>query len=400
MSYYATASNDFSGSRVSNATSGVKSFRWALFSSIAAISSVIALVVTSSAAPLSGSGLGGELYGVSAISSSNVWAVGNHYISPSDIGDFKTVTEHLHGSTWSRVSSPSPPSYVAVLTAVVAVSATNVWAVGTYNATNGNDRTLIEHWKGAGWKIVPSPNPSQYGNALSGVSAASATDAWTVGYDGAPRTLAVHWNGSKWSKVKSPSPGGYAGSVLNAVSALSKSNVWAVGYYMTDGGPRVLIEHWTGGGWAKVAGRNPSGSDDELTGVSAVSPSNVWAVGYYNTRTGDKTLIEHWDGASWSKVPSPSVTSESSLAAVSALSSSDAWAVGSSGVSTVKTLIEHWNGTTWSRVPSPNRSNVENQLLSVSALTPSNVWAVGYSGSNSGHKALVEHWNGSAWSVK
>src|SRR5205085_4784015 len=139
----------------------------------------------------------------------------------------------------------------------------------------------------------------------------------------------------------------------------------------------------TGGGCQKVPGRNPSASDDELTGVSAVSPSNVWAVGYSNTRTGDKTLIEHWNGTSWSKVKSPNVTSESSLAAVSALSSTDAWAVGSSGVSSVKTLVEHWNGTTWSRVPSPNRSNVENELLGVSALSPSNVWAVGYSGSNS-----------------
>jgi hypothetical protein len=357
-------------------------------------------LVDSSAATFSGSGLGGELYGVSAESSTNAWAVGNYYLSPSDIGDFKTVTEHRHGSTWSRVDSPSPPGYTAGLAGVSVVSPTNVWAVGEYNATSGNDRTLIEHWQGSGWKIVASPNPSRFGNGLIAVSAVSATDVWAVGYDGPPFTLVVRWNGHSWSQVPSPNPGGGAGNVLSAVSALSPKDVWAVGYYVSASGPKVLIEHWNGKAWNVVAGVDPSSSDNELTGVSAVSPTDVWAVGYSNTSSGDRTLIEHWDGQRWSRIASPNVTSESNLRAVSALSSRDAWAVGSSGTGSVKTLIEHWDGTRWSTVASPSPSGTENQLLGVGARSAGDVWAVGYSGTNAGHKTLVEHWNGTAWSVK
>ena len=374
--------------------------RWAAVFSVAAITSVIALAWDSSATTLSGSRLSGELSAVSTISSSNAWAVGNYYIRPPDLGDFKSVTEHWHGGTWSRVSAPSPPGYVATLNGVTAVSPTNVWAVGLNNATTGNDKTLIEHWKGSGWKIVRSPNPGRFGNALAGVSAAAANQVWAVGYYGPPKTLILRWNGSSWSRVKSPNPGRFKGNVLSAVSALSKTNAWAVGYYMSDFGPRTLILRWNGTAWRKVAGRNPSGTDNELTGVSAVSSSDVWAVGYYTTSSGDRTLVEHWNGSGWSKVPSPNGAGGSALAAVTALSATNAWAVGSSGSASVKTLIEHWNGTKWTRVGSPNPSTSENELLGVSASSPSDVWAVGYYKTSSGHRTLVEHWNGSTWSVR
>jgi hypothetical protein len=42
-------------------------------------------------------------------------------------------------------------------------------------------------------------------NLLEGVSAVSATDVWAVGYsdnsfNGEARTLILHWNGTAWSK--------------------------------------------------------------------------------------------------------------------------------------------------------------------------------------------------------
>jgi hypothetical protein len=44
---------------------------------------------------------------------------------------------------------------------------------------------LIEHWNGAGWTTVPSPNPGTGSNAVfEGVSAGSPTNVWSVGeYD-------------------------------------------------------------------------------------------------------------------------------------------------------------------------------------------------------------------------
>jgi len=58
---------------------------------------------------------------------------------------------------------PSPNSgEFAALYGISALSASNVWAVGEVNSlsrTNPHYRTLIEHWNGKKWSPVPSPNP-------------------------------------------------------------------------------------------------------------------------------------------------------------------------------------------------------------------------------------------------
>jgi hypothetical protein len=51
-----------------------------------------------------------------------------------------------------------PEHGLATLNVVAATSGKDVWAVGT-PIVGGAFKTLIEHWDGAHWKIVPSPNP-------------------------------------------------------------------------------------------------------------------------------------------------------------------------------------------------------------------------------------------------
>src|SRR5439155_2016741 len=109
-----------------------------------------------------------------------------------------------------------------------AVSANDVWAVGYYTVFGSADHTLIEHWNGASWGIVPSPNPGS-NNYLYGVVALSANDIWAVGeyIDSSGvyrRTLVEHWNGTSWSVV--PSPNGS----LHGVAAVASNDLWAVGY--------------------------------------------------------------------------------------------------------------------------------------------------------------------------
>ena len=65
--------------------------------------------------------------------------------------------------------------------------------------TTALHQTLVEHWNGSAWSVVPSPNVGgSYDNALYGVAAVSANDVWAVGHDGDPitgQTLVEHWNG-------------------------------------------------------------------------------------------------------------------------------------------------------------------------------------------------------------
>src|SRR5204862_547524 len=97
------------------------------------------------------------------------------------------------------------------LSGVAAVSANDIWAVGG---------SLIEHWDGSNWSVVPSPSPSAGYSNLYGVAAVSANDVWAVGSSGYDpfQTLTEHWNGRSWSVVPSPNPGIY--SQLNGVAAV------------------------------------------------------------------------------------------------------------------------------------------------------------------------------------
>jgi hypothetical protein len=44
-----------------------------------------------------------------------------------------------------------------------------------------HSQTITEHWDGAAWSVVASPNPSQYENYLFG-RAAAGSELWAVGY--------------------------------------------------------------------------------------------------------------------------------------------------------------------------------------------------------------------------
>ena len=350
----------------------------------------------------------GVLNGVTAISKHDVWAVGATYTDATTFEPLQTVTEHWNGSQWRIIPSPNLYRNNA-LNSVAAVSANDVWAVGnTYVHLGGGrfeNNTLIEHWNGSQWRIVPSPNPREQ-NMLNGVFAISKHDVWAVGSTGTISgsildTLILHWNGSQWSVVPSPHPG--AGSTLINGWAGSSNNVWAVGIYFTGSGtPGVaLIEHWNGRNWSVVASPNAGMNGSSMNGVTVVSASDAWAVGQTtNSNNVTQALIEHWNGRNWSIVQSPNFAPQGFiLGSVVAFSSNDVWAAGLSfpGPNGLggKTLIEHWNGTSWSIIQSPNVEPESDFFISLAADSPNDLWAVGgYSPANPvgfPQYTLIEH---------
>ncbi len=327
-----------------------------------------------------------SLNGVAAISSSDIWAVGN---SRNDRNSSSALIEHWDGVSWSIVASPSrSPSY-ASLSGVAAVSSNDVWAVGA-----DDYGTLVEHWDGNSWSIIPSPNPSQFSNGLQAVTAISPSNVWAVGSTGnssASYTLVEHWDGASWSIVSSPSPSLNV-STLNGISAIAPNDIWAVGVHDYS----TLVEHWSGTYWNVVPSPNPGPYENILNAVTATSHGDIWAVGEYYYRYSVNPLVEHWDGANWSVVPSPDTGSQDNrLSAVTAISSSDVWMVGYYGSSnSSNTLVEHWDGTSWNIVPSPSFGSYINDLHAVAAISQTDVWAVGDYYYATG-TTLVEHYSAS-----
>jgi hypothetical protein len=250
-------------------------------------------------------GGGGYLQGVVATSLTNAWAVGA--IAPGGPGVPANTTpliEHWNGHQWA-VQRAVGPADGGQFRFVAATSAHDVWAVGWAGGNGGPGQTLIEHWNGKAWRRVPSPNPrGQIFAGLQGVSVISPTDAWAVGDSNngvVNQTLIEHWNGKAWKIVPSPTPGG--DDLLDAISTVSARDAWAVG--MTNpargcasGGPNcaTLIEHWNGKAWSVVTSANPPASLNDLIGVFSFY-RNGWAVGSTDFAS---TLILHYNGKNWS----------------------------------------------------------------------------------------------------
>jgi hypothetical protein len=345
------------------------------------------LVASPNVRGASGSGLSG----VAAVSADDVWAVGS---AGGQQPGGQTLIEHWNGTNWQIVASPNPGAEFSQLAAVAAVSSNDIWAVGLQVNTPGVTQTLIEHWNGTSWSVVPSPSPGAANNELLGVSAASANDVWAVGFINTSttgETLIEHWNGTKWSVVPSPNPKSSQGvnNGLSGVAAISATDAWAVGSGVTISG-ETLIEHWNGSRWSLVTSPDEPQLGGELRAAAAISAGDVWAVGDYVTNSG-KSLTEHWNGTSWSVVPSVSVGRNFPMSGVAAISSDDVWTVGSYMTfnGSILTLAEHWNGINWVVAPTLSPGSFYSQLAGVAAVATTDVWAVGHADNHT----LIEHFS-------
>lgn len=303
---------------------------------------------------------------------------------------------------WVAVPSPNVGTSTNFLSGVAAIAVNNVWVVGSYGNGNGGF-TLVEHWNGKQWKVVPSPSPNNNGS-LSGIAAITPINIWAVGGYNNGATLVEHWNGTSWSVVPSPNVSGAGvGDGLTAISAVSATDIWAVGTISGNTGYQTLFEHWNGTSWSIVPGQITG----QLAGVTAIASNNVWAVGTTSSTKGVQTLVEHWNGTKWSVVNSSGPgQATNNLNVIAAISANNIWAAGndSNGVTPYAQyvpLIEHWNGTKWSIVSSPQQgtSDLVNGIAAVSA---NNIWVVGDYRTgldpNGPYYTLIEHWNGTAWS--
>jgi hypothetical protein len=194
------------------------------------------------------------LFGGSADATNDAWAVGFH--GSDNIG---TSAMHWDGTTWKSVATLNVGQGTNKLNAVLALAPNNVWAVGFSTPAAPPKRaatlTLIEHFDGTSWAVVPSPNvgpnSANQSNRLLGLTANSANDIWAFGSyfaadgSGHQMTLLLHWDGTSWTIASSPSPtkGGFPCDLLWAGVVPSPGDLWILGS-VHDG---TLAIHMTAG---------------------------------------------------------------------------------------------------------------------------------------------------------
>ena len=169
---------------------------------------------------------------VDGTSGSDVWIAGASYTDSQ-----QPLVEHFDGSSWTIVPSPPTGDDYAYVRGLDVRTSSDVWMVGDSlgPAPNYEEHPLIQHRSGEIWTAH-----NARGGEPWGVAALSPSDVWVVGNQPSARgvymTMIEHWNGMSWSLV--PSASSMADSELNDVVALPNGMVWAVGSL----GDKPLIE--------------------------------------------------------------------------------------------------------------------------------------------------------------
>jgi hypothetical protein len=170
---------------------------------------------------------------ITAIAPDDVWAVGQRQ-SGYRTHDL-TLTYHYDGTRWRHVPSPSPLDRYAEdqnwLTGISALASDDVWAFGVVRDTDYGilDQPLMEHWDGKRWRVVAvGPPVGRRYNSVWGGVALSASNVWAVGQYGIdtfqPYTL--HWNGTAWLQMPAPQQ---SDANLLAAAVDGSGGLWAVG---------------------------------------------------------------------------------------------------------------------------------------------------------------------------
>lgn len=194
-------------------------------------------------------------------------------------------------------------------------------------------------------------NPLPQGNTVQALWALSASDVWAVGDAGS----VFHYDGTKWSSSSSGTT-----ETLYGVWAASASEVVAVG---TNG----KVIRWNGTNWTAEA----SGTAKRLTAIWGNS-TDAWAVGEGGT------IIKR-SGGTWSSQTS-GVTSN--LNGVWGRSSSEVYAVGDTGV------IRKFDGSNWTAMTSTTTMNLSSMVGDATSAV-----AVGQNGT-------IVSLSGSTWSAQ
>jgi hypothetical protein len=202
-------------------------------------------------------GIAAPLFGVTAVSTRDVWAVG---------GGESPVTLHWDGTRWTRIPNPGG----AVLYDVAASSAHDVWAVGGYAGL------FSMHWNGRRWTSFPGPSVGDQLSWLTSVAAVSAKNVWGVGEAQNGLSLrepvVYHWNGRKWQTTGHPSVSGG----LTGIVARSAREIWTVSWDdPLIGGHGGTISRWNGKSWHADALL----LDTSLMDIALDRRTGLWAVG-------------------------------------------------------------------------------------------------------------------------
>jgi hypothetical protein len=322
--------------------------------------------------------------------------VGNYY-TQDNANVFRNLAVHWDGTRWTASAPPNVGTQENTLFGVTTLPDGHAWAVGYYADQTFRIRTLAEYWNGSAWQVVPTVNPARARDTFFSVSATSEDDVWAVGgstdtADGRFHTLIEHFDGHAWHVVPSPDPGPN-GNELFAVTATAPDRAWVVGQQQGTGFPSLaLAERWNGQAWEVTRAPRASTETYDPYAVTALDGRPLVA-GDQETDAAPQTTLSFTGGH---VIPSANVgAGENDFYAVSA-AGDHAWAAGritDRATDATSPLVESLHNGAWTVVPAPNPGGSDGGggFGGVSTLPDNSAWAVGaYNTATSSNQTLIE----------
>jgi hypothetical protein len=245
-----------------------------------------------------------NVFAMASTSANDIWAIGSLLLDEEQLF---FLFEHWNGSEWTFTTVANDGAFLFGASA----DATNdAWAVGFNGFENENSTTIAMHYDGSSWQQVNTPNVGEGANQFNGVLALAPNNVWAVGFStpvpppqsAATLTLIEHYDGTSWSVVPSPNVGpanSFQSNRLFGLTANTPNDIWAFGSFFASNGSgeqRTLLEHWDGKTWTIAPSPDPTRSDflsDLLFAGVVPAPGNVWIFGAEDEAPHEGTLAIH-----------------------------------------------------------------------------------------------------------
>jgi hypothetical protein len=207
-----------------------------------------------------------QITDVTAFSPTNVWVFGGPGAFPG-IG-----TWHLIGTTWHHVTG-----LATGVTFVSALSRSDMWAIGD----NASPEDILQHYNGTTWQRLSSP--ALTGLNFTRILALSDTNVWAIGSPGGgPKEQLLHFDGTQWTSVPITVPSGVQ---LVSIASDGNGGLWFSGF-----GPSAqwAVHRSAGGTWSSTQ-LVPGSTVFDFTLIPGTT--SLWGAGGLNAGTGADVAI-------------------------------------------------------------------------------------------------------------
>ena len=235
-----------------------------------------------------------DIFGVKAVDATHFWGVGGtkwdaNFTAYGVILFYDPAT----GTVTEQYRYNPGTGNNGILYGVDAVSASDVWAVGGWNNTGTGGMVL--HYNGTSW----GPATGGVGGYLnpSGVAALDANNVWVCGYTGAydnPTGKIFKWDGANWFQKSE-----LVGLNISTIFALDATHIWAFAGNPTTGASEILF---SSGDTFSIQKTLPDGVGVGNFGGTADNDIwAACNVGGQSPPQSTSGSIWHWNGANWTE---------------------------------------------------------------------------------------------------